>query len=65
MPVVYGVDAVPPPGVCTIESRTHLVRECEICKEERDVLKGMRKLDVCDMEEFGRLKGSEKTIAIL
>ena len=25
----------------------------------------MRKLDVCDMEEFGRLENSEKTIAIL
>ena len=25
----------------------------------------MRKLDVCDMEEFDRLEGSEKTIAIL
>ena len=25
----------------------------------------MRKLDVCDMEEFGRLESSEKMIAIL
>ena len=25
----------------------------------------MRKLDVCDMEEFGRLESIEKTIAIL
>ena len=25
----------------------------------------MRKLDVCDMEEFGRLESSEETIAIL
>ena len=25
----------------------------------------MRKLDGCDMEEFGRLESSEKTIAIL
>ena len=25
----------------------------------------MRKLDVCDMEEFGRLESGEKTIAIL
>ena len=24
-----------------------------------------RKLDACDMEEFGRLEGREKTIAIL
>ena len=34
--------------------------------EERGALEEeMRKLDVCDMEEFGRLKSSEKTIAIL
>ena len=25
----------------------------------------MRKFDVCDMKEFGRLESSEKTIAIL
>ena len=50
----------------TIESRTHIVGECEIYKEERDALEeGMRKLDVCAMEEFGRLESSEKTIAIL
>ena len=50
----------------TIESRTHIVVECEICKEERDALKEeIMKLDVCDMEEFGRLESSEKTIAIL
>ena len=35
-------------------------------KEERDVLEEeMRKLDEGDMEEFGRLETSEKTIAIL
>ena len=34
-------------------------------KEERDVLEGeMRKLDECEMEELGRLEGSEKTIAV-
>ena len=49
----------------TIESRTHIVGECEIYKEERDALEEMRKLDVCDMEEFGRLESGEKTIAIL
>ena len=39
---------------------------CEIYKQERDVLvQEMRKLDECDMEEFGRLKSSEKTISIL
>ena len=50
----------------TIGSRTHVVEECEICKKERAALEEeMRKLDVCDMEEFGRLESSEKTIAIL
>ena len=35
-------------------------------KEERDALeKETRKLDECNMEEFGRLESSEKTIAIL
>ena len=34
--------------------------------EQRDALEEeMRKLDVCGMEEFGRLESSEKTIAIL
>ena len=48
----------------TLESRTHIVGECEIYEEERDALEeGMRKLDVCDIEEFGRLESSEKTIA--
>ena len=30
----------------TIESRTHIVGECEICKEERDALVEMKKLEV-------------------
>ena len=53
----------------TLEIRTHIVvGECEIYKEERDALEeGIMKLDVCDMEKFGRLESSEneKTIAIL
>ena len=49
----------------TRESRTHIVEQCEIYKEERDVLVEMRKFDVCHMEEFGRLESSEKTIATL
>ena len=49
-----------------IESRAHIVGECEVYKDERDVLvEEMRKLDECDMEEFGRLERSEKRIAIL
>ena len=47
-----------------VESRTHIVGECEIYKEERDILE-MRKIDECDMEKFGTLDSSEKTIAIL
>ena len=41
--------------------------ECEIYKEERHVLVEMRKIDECDMEEFGTLLiySSEKTITIL
>ena len=50
----------------TIENRTHIVGECAIYKEERDALEEeMRKFDGCDMDEFGRLERSEKTIAIL
>ena len=45
---------------------THVVEECEIYKKERSALEEeMRKVDECDMEEFGRLESSEKTIAIL
>ena len=52
----------------TIESRSHIVGDCNIHEEETVCVRGgdeMRKLDVCDMEAFGRLEGSEKTIAIL
>ena len=59
----------PPPRpnrVAQQQSRTHVIGEYEICKLERDVLvEDMRKLDGRDMEEFGRLKSSEKTTAIL
>ena len=34
-----------------VESRTHIVGECETYKEERDGLE-MRKMDDCDMEKF-------------
>ena len=49
----------------TLESRSHIVGECEIDKEERGALEEMSKFDGCDMEEFRRLESSEKTIAIL
>ena len=39
--------------------------ECEILKEERDVVEEIRKIDECDMDKFGTLHSSEKTIAIL
>ena len=49
-----------------IERRTHIVGECDIFKEEWDALEEeLRKLYLCDMEEFRRLESSEKTIAIL
>ena len=53
------------PCVTTIGSRTHIVEKCEVYKGERNALEEIRKLDVCDMEEFGRLESSEKNIAIL
>ena len=53
------------PCGATIESRTLIIGECEIDKEERDALEEMRKLDECDLEEFGGLESSEKTIDIL
>ena len=50
----------------TKESRTHIVGECEIYKEERDALEEeTRKLDICVTEELGRLESREKTIATL
>ena len=43
-----------------------VIVECEINKEERDVLvEAMGNFDGCDMEEFDKLESSEKTIAIL
>ena len=59
------VDAQRGPCGKAIGSRTHIVGECEIYKEERDVLQEeMREIDECDMEEFGTLDSSEKTVAI-
>ena len=49
-----------------VESRTHIVAECELYKEERDVLEGeMRELDKSGMKSFDALDSREKTIAIL
>ena len=49
-----------------LQRRTHIVGECEICKEERNVLEaGMRYVDECSMEKFGTPDSSEKTTATL
>ena len=53
-----------PCGKAVVQSRTHIVGECEIFKEERDVLE-VRKIGECGMEKFGALDSSEKAIAIL
>ena len=60
------VDAQMCPCSKAIESRTHLIGECDMYKEERDALnEAMREMDEFDMEEFDTLDNSEKTIAIL
>ena len=48
-----------------VESRTYIVGEREVYKEERDTLKEMRKIGECGMDKFGTLDSSEKTIAVL
>ena len=47
-----------------VERRTHIVGGCETYKVERDVLE-MRKVDECEMEKFGAVDSSEKTVDIL
>ena len=47
-----------------VKGRTHIVGECEIYKEKRDVLEEMRKIDEFEMENFGTLDSSKKRIAI-
>ena len=46
------------------KSRTHIVGECELYKEEWDVVE-MRKIDECDVEKVGTLDNGEKTIDVL
>ena len=46
-------------------SRTLIVGECQLYKEERDVLEGMKPIDEYCMEKINALDNSEKTIAIL
>ena len=52
-------DAQMCPSGKAVESRTHIVGECEVHTEERDVLEEMRKTDECDMEKFGTLDSTE------
>ena len=52
------------PRGTTIESRRHRVREGGINKEERDTSEEeMMKLDVCDMEEFGKLAARKRSLS--
>ena len=46
-----------------IESRTHIVAECEVYQEERDVLEGeMRDLNKSGMKSFDALDSREKRL---
>ena len=68
--------STPPPPPCPIPTCTHTTRalvakqckvvgECEMYKEERDVLEDMETLlEECDMEELGTLDCKEKAMAI-
>ena len=59
------VDAQMCPCGKPIESRSHIVGECEMYKEERNVLEEeTREIDECDMEKFGALDSSDQTNAI-
>ena len=61
------IDAQICPCGKAIESRNHILGECETCNKERDVLEEeLRELNECDMEGFDTLDIiSEKTTAIL
>ena len=51
-----GVDAQTRPfgkAIESIESRSHILGECEMYKEERDVLQELRKIDEYDMGMLG------------
>ena len=48
------------------DTRTHIAGECELYKEQRNVLEEERsKIDGCDLERFGTIDSSVKAIAIL
>ena len=59
------VDCTDVPVCRAIESRTHMVGECDVYKEELGALEEVREIDECDMDEFDTLDSSEKTIVIL
>ena len=39
-----------------VESRTYIVGECEVYKEEGSVLEEIGKIDECGMEKFGTVR---------
>ena len=47
------------------ESRPHIVGECELYRKEREDLEEEMRQRGCDMDKFGKLDNSEKTIAII
>lgn len=60
------VDAQDCPRGKAIGSRTHLMTEYQLYKEERVVLRGeMRDVNECDMELFDALDSEEKAMIIL
>ena len=60
------VDAQMCPCSKAKEGRTHIVGEWEKYKEGRDGLEQeIKQIDECDIEKFGTLDSSERTIAIV
>ncbi|CAB1113164.1 unnamed protein product [Ectocarpus sp. CCAP 1310/34] len=47
------------------ESRPHIVGECELYRKEREDLEEDMRQRGCDMDKFGKLDNSEKTIAVI
>ncbi|CAB1117900.1 unnamed protein product [Ectocarpus sp. CCAP 1310/34] len=47
------------------ESRPHIVGECELYRKEREDLEEDMRQRGCDMDKFGKLDDSEKTITVI
>ena len=59
-------DAQPCPCGKARESRKYIVAECELYKEERDILEGeMQEVKKGGMKSYDTLDTREKTVAIL